>query len=201
VLGAKPTLVILYATAENRIAAEAFTRAGVRTIALRVDHIAQFMSLCARLGVALDASARARQVSDSVQHTLDAVRLAMRDAPAVPVVWPLWESPLLAVGGGSYLDELVEIAGGRNIFHEMPAPSPPVSIEEVARRAPALVIAGTNSAKTIRASKAWQSVAAVRSGHVAIVDPAVTGRPSVVLGMAAVAIARALHPERVGRLP
>ena len=59
VLGAKPTLVILYAAAENRAAAEAFRNAGVRTITLRVDHIAQFMSLCTRLGIAMGAPERA----------------------------------------------------------------------------------------------------------------------------------------------
>ena len=37
VLAARPTLVVLYATAENRAAADALARAGVRTIALRVD--------------------------------------------------------------------------------------------------------------------------------------------------------------------
>ncbi|MFO0242535.1 ABC transporter substrate-binding protein, partial [Gemmatimonas sp.] len=36
VLAARPTLVVLYATAENRAVADALTRAGVRTIALRV---------------------------------------------------------------------------------------------------------------------------------------------------------------------
>jgi hypothetical protein len=57
----RPTLVILYATAENRGAAEALARAGVRTLALRVDRIAQFHAQLRTLGVALGAQgARAR---------------------------------------------------------------------------------------------------------------------------------------------
>jgi len=201
VLGAKPTLVILYAAAENRAAADAFKNAGVRTITLRVDHIAQFMSLCTRLGIAMGAPERARQVADSVQRTLDAVRAATRGAKPVRVVWPLWQSPVLVVGRGSYLDELIEIAGGENVFHDMSAPSPPVSIEEIAKRDPDVVVASAKTATTLRASGPWRAVAAMRDNHIVLNDPAVTGRPSVVLGMAAVSLARALHPELAGSLP
>ncbi len=200
ILGVRPTLVILYATAENRAAADALTRAGVRTLALRVDHIGQFMALCRTLGVALDAAPRARQVADSVQRTLNRVRDAMRGAEPVTVVWPLWHSPVLAVGGGSYLDELLEIAGGRNVFHEMEAPSPPVSIEEIAKRDPERVLASAQAVQTIAATPSWRAVSAVREGRLGIIDPTLTGRPSVVLGMAAVSLARLLHPERAQQL-
>jgi iron complex transport system substrate-binding protein len=201
VLRAKPTLVILYATAENRAAADALTRAGVRTIALRVDHIAQFASLTLRLGRALGATGRATSVVDSVQHTLDQVRAVTRDAPRRNVVWPVWQQPVMVIGRGSYLDELIEIAGGTNVFHDLEAPSPPVSIEEIARRNPDLVVATARSARELAAKPQWRAVAAVRDGHFALHDPSVTGRPSVVLGMAAVALARVLHPELSAKLP
>ncbi len=199
-LGARPTLVILYATEENRAAARALQRAGVRTLALRVDHIAQFMSLCAQLGVALDATERARVVADSVQRTLDRVRDATRGASPVTVVWPLWRAPVLVVGRGSYLDELLEIAGGRNVFHDFAAPSPAVSIEEIAKRNPDVLIASAKTSGELRASTAWRSVAAVRNQHLLLDDPSLTGRPSVVLGMAAVSLARLLHPDRAAAL-
>lgn len=201
VLGARPTLVVLYATAENRAAADALQRAGVRTMALRVDHIAQFVSLCQRLGIALDATVRARSVTDSVQHTLDRVREAMRGVTPVTVVWPLWRSPVLVVGRGSYLDELIGIAGGTNVFHDQEAPSPAVSIEEIAKRNPDVLIATAKTSAELRTSSAWNAVAAVREQHLRVDDPAITGRPSVVLGMAAVSLARLLHPERAAALP
>ena len=149
----------------------------------------------------MGAPERARQVADSVQHTLDAVRAATRGAKPVRVVWPLWQSPVLVVGRGSYLDELIEIAGGENVFHDMTAPSPPVSIEEIAQRDPNVVVASARTAATLRASGPWRAVAAMRANRIVLDDPAVTGRPSVVLGMAAVLLARALHPELAGSLP
>ena len=195
VLAARPTLVVLYATAENRAAAEALARAGVRTIALRVDHIAQFHRLLAVLGRALGAEANARIVSDSVQATLDRVRALTASRPRPRVVWPAWESPLLVIGGGSYIDELLTIAGAENVFHDMDAPSPPVSIEEIAKRDPDHVITGATRGAKLSANPSWQAIRAVREERFIVQDPSVTGRPSVVLGMAAVQLARALHPE------
>ncbi len=200
VLAAKPSLVVLYATAENRAAADAFRRAGIATIALRVDRVSQFMSLCARLGVALGRAERAGVVADSVQQTLDRVRALTANSPKVRVVWPLWQSPVLVVGGGSYIDELLEIAGATNVFHEMASPSPQVSVEEIAKRDPQVVIASEKSAKQLRASAGWQAVRAVRENRIVIDDPKVTGRPSVVLGMAAVSLAQLLHPELAAQL-
>ena len=201
VLRRHPTLVILYATAENRAAADAFAKAGIRTLTLRVDHIAQFMSLTRTLGVALGVTERAAQVVDSVQRTLDAVRTATRGARVRRVVWPLWQQPLLVVGRGSYLDELLEIAGAENVFHDIDAPSPPVNIEEVARREPDAVVTSVKNIPSLESSMQWRAVRAVREKRFVVSDPELTGRPSVVLGMAAVSLARALHPELAATLP
>ena len=201
VLAARPTLVVLYATAENRAAADALARAGVRTIALRVDRIAQFHRLLATLGRALGAEANARVVSDSVQSTLDRVRSLTASLPQPRVVWPAWESPLLVIGGGSYIDELLTIAGAKNVFHDMEAPSPPVSIEEIAKRDPDLVITGASRGAKLSANPSWQAIRAVRETRFIVQNPSVTGRPSAVLGMAAVQLARALHPELRDSLP
>ena len=196
VLAVRPTLVILYATPDNRSAAEAFRRAGAQTMTLRVDHIADFYRLVQQLGVALGAEKRAAEVSDSVRFTIERVKRltdALVDRPTV--VWPAWESPPMVIGGGSYLDELLTVAGARNVFHDDANPSPSVSIEEVARRAPDMVLASAAGAASIRRSQIWRAVPAVRLGHVLAVNDTLTGRPSVVLGMAAMHLARLLHPE------
>ncbi len=200
VLAVRPTLVVLYATAENRNAAAAFERAGVRTLALRVDHIAQFHRMVAQLGRALGADARARIVSDSVQQTLDRVSAVTRNAIRKRVVWPVWESPVMVIGRGSYLDELITIAGGNNAFHDLDAPSPSVSIEEIAKRNPDVVITSAPRAAELAVNAQWRVIPAVRAKQFVVHDPTVTGRPSVVLGMGAVQLARALHPELADQL-
>ena len=202
ILAARPTLVILYATAENRPAADALTRAGVRVLALRVDRIAHFHAQLRALGVAMGAEAQARVVSDTVQATLDAVhRVTARVKRRPRVVWPVQGTPPLVIGAGSYLHELLEIAGAENVFGDNPQPSPAVGIEEIIARAPAFVVTSAKRAAEFNGDELWSAVPAIRARRFVIEDPAVTGRPSVVLGMAAVQLARALHPSLADSLP
>jgi ABC-type Fe3+-hydroxamate transport system substrate-binding protein len=198
VLAEHPTLVVLYATPDNRPAAAAFARAGVRTIALRVDRIAQFHGMVRALGRALGADGEAQIVSDTVQATLDRVRaLTARHTTSATrprVVWTAWDSPPMVIGGGSYMDELLTIAGADNVFHDMQQPSPQVSMEEIVRRAPQFVVTSQSRARTLAGSSGWRDIPAVREGRIVAEDVTLTGRPSVVLGMAAVHLARLLHP-------
>jgi ABC-type Fe3+-hydroxamate transport system substrate-binding protein len=205
VLAARPALVVLYATADNRPAADAFARAGVRVLALRGDRIEGFHRLVRILGTTLGASEAARVLSDSVAATLDTVRARVaRNVPAASrpaVLWPVWPTPPMVIGQGSYLHELLEIAGARNVFADLDAPSPQVNIEEVVRRAPDRVVSSLTRADELRSSPVWRSVPAVARGDFVIIDPALTLRPSVQLGMAASALARALHPTLADSLP
>jgi ABC-type Fe3+-hydroxamate transport system substrate-binding protein len=197
VLGARPDLVVLYASADNRVAAKQLRKAGVNTVALKIDLIRDFQRASHVLGAVLRDSARAATVADSVLRTLDRVRASTRGLSRPTVFWHIWDAPLITIGKGSYMNELIDIAGGRNVYGDVDAPSPPVSIEDVMRRDPHYIITGPEGAKKIRADKRWSAAPAVRAGRVLVVDTAVVGRPAVRLGEAALTLARALHPDAI----
>lgn len=195
VLGSRPDLVVLYASADNRAAAQQLRKAGVNTVSLKIDLIRDFERASRILGLVLRDSARAQVVSDSVLRTIERVRASTRDLPRPTVFWHIWDAPLITIGRGSYMNELIDIAGGRNVYGDVNAPSPPVSIEDVLRRDPQYIITGPEGSTKIRADKRWAAAPAVRAGRILVVDTAVVGRPAVRLGEAAVALARALHPD------
>ena len=195
VLGARPDLVVLYASTDNRDAARRLRGAGVQTLTLRVDRIADFRRTVMTLGAVLGDTVAARAVVDSVSATLERVRAATQGARRPTAFWKAWDSPVIAIGGGSFLTELVDIAGGTNIYGDDARPSLDVTIEDVVRRDPDVVLAGPESAARMRTAPAWRALRAVREGRVLIVDTMLVGRPGVRLGEAAVSLARLLHPD------
>jgi iron complex transport system substrate-binding protein len=197
VLGVRPDLVVLYASEANRDAAARLHAAGVQTLTLRSDRIADFRRTLSIFGRLLGDTATARTVIDSVDRTLDRVRSATSGARKPTVFWKAWDSPVIAIGGGSFLTELVDIAGGRNIYGDDPRSALDVTIEDVVRRDPDVVLAGPESAARMKAAPAWRALRAVRDGKVLIVDTTLVGRPGVRLGEGAVAIARLLHPGAI----
>ena len=195
IMAARPDLVVLYASADNRPAADRLRAAGIRTVGLKIDLIEEFADATRLLGGLTGERERADAVADSVLETLEAVRERTRELDRPSVFWHIWDAPLITIGSGSFLHELVEIAGGSNVYGSAAEISPAVSLEDVARRDPRFVLAGPDNASSLRRNPAWQSVAAVRDGRVLVVDTTLVARPSVKLGEAAVSLARLLHPE------
>lgn len=198
VLRARPDLVILYASEDNRAAAARLRAAGVRCIAFRIDRIADFDRDTRLLGRIVGDSARAATVADSVRRTLARVRAVTARLPHPTVVWPFEYRPAMVLGGGSFLSELLDVAGGRNVYADLPQPSPVVAIEDVVRRNPQYVIRSVDVAQQVTQplaiDPAWRAVPAVTAGRVLVAPAALVSRPSVQLGEAAVALATLLHP-------
>ncbi|HET7583349.1 MAG TPA: helical backbone metal receptor [Gemmatimonadaceae bacterium] len=194
VLAAHPDLVVLYASEDNRAAAARLSAAGIHVIALRFDRISGFDSATTLLGRAVGLSDAARVITDSVRRTLAHVRASTDSLSRRTVFWHVWDAPLITIGAGSFLDDLVRIAGGRNVYGDLQPASPVVSLEDVARRDPDVILAGPEGAARIRSDPAWRAVRAVQRDDVLVVDTTLVGRPSVRLGEAAVSLARLLHP-------
>lgn len=194
VIGAKPDLVILYASADNRSAADRLRSLGIVTLAVKNDSIGDLARTLRLLGMVTGETARAQGVADSVMATLGRVRASTRGRERRTAFWYIWDAPLITIGRGSFMSELLDIAGARNVYDDLPAPSANVTLEDVVTRNPHWVVAGPEGTRNLRRDARWRAVPAVRAGRVIMADTALVGKPSVRLGEAAVSLARLLHP-------
>jgi iron complex transport system substrate-binding protein len=196
VLGVHPDLVILYASQDDKPAADRLRAAGVNTLSLKNDSIGDFRRTVKLLGAVIGDTARARIVTDTVYRTLERVRSATARLPRPTVFWHIWDAPVITIGSGSFMNELVEIAGAKNIYADIKGPSGEISLEDIARRNPDFILAGPVGKGQIESEARWKIVPAAR-GRILVVDTALVGRPSVRLGEAAVMLANLLHPGTV----
>lgn len=199
-VAARPDLVVLYAGNDNAPAAERLKALGIAVVGFRSDRIAGFGRITMTLGRLVGDTVRARTVRDSVLRTIAAVRSATAGRPRPSVLMPVWHNPLYVIGGASFLDELVTIAGGRNVYADLDAPSPQVTFEDVVRRDPDVVLVGPAGRDRVISNPSWKVLRAVQGRRVLAYDTLVVGRPGVRLGEAAVSLARLLHPSAVPAL-
>jgi ABC-type Fe3+-hydroxamate transport system substrate-binding protein len=197
IIGAKPDLVILYASEDNRPVFDRLRQASIPTVAFKLDSIEQFRRDTEILGRLVGDTVSARIVVDSVSATLDRVRRATSSLPRPSVFLPTWYKPIIAIAGGSFMSELLDIAGAKNVYASAPTPTTTVTLEDVVSKNPDVIIVGAQGDSTIQTSAMWQTVPAVRDKHVKIVDFDLVSRPSVQLGAAAVALAKLLHPGAI----
>jgi ABC-type Fe3+-hydroxamate transport system substrate-binding protein len=71
--------------------------------------------------------------------------------------------PPNVIGGGSFLTEMITMAGGRNVFADVGQPSATVSIESIAARDPEVILMlGATELPDLARRPEWQVVRAVR---------------------------------------
>jgi iron complex transport system substrate-binding protein len=198
VLAVDPDLVILYAGPDNSRSVDQFQRLGVSTLAIRIDDLDDLHRNIMRLGALLRRDSAAAALWASIDGELTEVRRAGDGRPRPRVYYDVAWPPAITVGRGSYLDTLISIAGGENIFHDLAAPSPQVALEAIAARAPDLVLvpAGAGEPAADPAKRpGWQAVEAVRHGEVREVDAGLLHRLGPRVGRAARALAAVLKGE------
>ncbi len=116
---------------------------------------------------------------------------------------------LYTAGSGSYIDQMIQVAGGQNIAAATRLPWPQLSMETVVAANPQviLVLAGRmeggkkfpltapRALATLRGKSAWRGIAAVKNGRVVVLhdDDVTLPGPRLLNGLEA--IARAVHPE------
>lgn len=205
ILALRPDAVVAYAGSSNRRTLARLRELGVPLLALEHDAVDDLRRNVARLGSLTGRPAAADSLLSRLDRDLDRVAELVGREARRSVYYEVWADPPITVGAGSYLDSLISLAGGRNVFGDLSDPSPQVSLESVIAREPeVMIVARDTTARGRRRPPAerpgWRAVAAVREGRVREVDGALVHRLGPRLGDAAAALAAAIHPELAGAL-
>src|SRR3954466_8811373 len=114
ILALKPDLVLTFSDLQADIAAELIRR-NIAVHAFNQRDIAGILDMIRTLGALVDAVGRAEALAVSLQDGLDAAREQAATLPHRPrVYFEEWDEPMIS--GIQWVSELVEIAGGIDVF-------------------------------------------------------------------------------------
>jgi iron complex transport system substrate-binding protein len=127
-------------------------------------------------------------------------RVSARTSPRPRVLYLLREDPLMTAGPGTFIGQMIEAAGGINVFGDVTARFPRPSEEEILVRAPDVILltygamnsrSQDNEARrrAIRARAGWDRIPAIRENGIAFIQEDLVSRPGprLVDGLEAVA--------------
>jgi iron complex transport system substrate-binding protein len=103
-------------------------------------------------------------------------------------------------GPNTFSAQLIEIAGGVNIFPDLTEDYPQISVEEVVSRNPDVIMGpDTHGDKLIADQLAtrpgWEEITAVKDGRIYLIDGNTSSRPGPRLAAALEDIAASLYPD------
>ncbi len=177
VLAARPDLVILYNSAQHAAVASRLRGLGVPAIRVNTDAFADVPRIGRLLGRLTGHQREADSMSTVFDTALASATVDSGSAGRPTVLLLVWEQPPMTVGRGSFLSELVERAGGRNLFADVASSSGPVSIEAVSARDPDLILTTAAGPAAFATRPEWQAVRAVREKRFLAVSGSRYDRP------------------------
>jgi cobalamin transport system substrate-binding protein len=207
ILSLKPQMVVVYGTQTDL--KQQLARAGIGVFDYRHTGLADVTTTIRSLGERVGASGKADEVAREIERGLDGIRqkVAGRPRPRTLLVFGrerLALRGLYASGGIGFLNDMLDAAGGANVFADVKVQAVQASTEQILARRPEVILEARalNSAWPSGDRQAeldvWNAVAsvpAVRSHRVLFLfdDRIVIPGPRVVEGTAA--IAKVLHPD------
>jgi iron complex transport system substrate-binding protein len=203
----KPDLVVIYGSQADL--ATQLTKAGIGVYSYRHGGLAAITATTRELGARLETEPTAEAVASRIENGLADIRRRTQGLPKVRTLLVFGRERLslrgiYVSGGTGFLHEMLEAAGGENVFADVHAESVQAGTEQIIARRPDVIVEtrAANSAfpsgdrdVELRAWSALGSVPAVRNGRVHFLfdDRIVIPGPRIVEG--ALVLARAVHPD------
>jgi len=168
----KPDLVLAFSDLQADLCAE-LVRRGMNVVVFNQRSVDEILQMIAMLGGLIGCQREAEQLAARLGSDLDSLRRAASRFPRrLRVFFEEWDEPLIS--GIRWVEELVDIAGGKPIFPELTnaglAKDRIVDPLEVARRDPEVIFASWCGKKvkkaTIRARPGWDATSAVRDDRI-----------------------------------
>lgn len=208
IAAARPDLVVIQ---KNPIQLAAkLERLNLKVLEVSHDTVDEVYVSIQRIADAAGVGAAGRKVNDRIRSALAVVQKRVAVRPRQRMMFIVGRAPsriedLIAVGRASYLNGIIEIAGGDNVFKNAMAPYPKIGMEEILSRNPQVIVdmgdmsdtEGVTAAHKQATVKLWSKysgVEAVRVGRVFAVASDIFTVPGPRMAEAAKAFAEMLHP-------
>ncbi|MCP4007150.1 MAG: ABC transporter substrate-binding protein [bacterium] len=191
----RPTLVLAVSSAQQTGFFAQLRARGVRVRELEPYTLGEVFESYREIGDLLDRDAE--PLIARIRAELEQIRASSLNRPRPSVALVIERDPVYVAAGGTFVDELIRVAGGRNVFGDLQSRYPQVSLELLAERAPDLLIDSTvpdlDPARMAEARAHWARFNWI--GRVEFIAPGVATVPGTDLAEGARLLREQIHPD------
>ncbi len=140
------------------------------------------------LSKVLGLEAQGKELADKLREEVEQIASqAELRAQSSPTVFVAIDETLWTVGPGSFVDEVVKLAGGKNVVDDVTEQYVQISMEDLLQKDPDVILVAIPEeyAAPLLEIPGWDHLTAVKEQRIFFVDPDLVSRPSpaVVLGI------------------
>jgi len=152
------------------------------------------------LGRMVGHSQEANAQAATMRKQLAGLSSRLEDLPRPKLLYVLNSEPLITVGPGSFIHRLIELAGGRNAADQAADSYPRLTMEEVLRQNPDILLFPVGRHEGIPREeqdswRRWTTLSAVQQGKLFQIDSDLLNRPGPRILEGLRQLVQILHPE------
>lgn len=200
IVALSPDLVALWASGQgaSAVTVKRLRKLGISVYVARPRKLTDIAGTIVDLGKLGGRGAYARKVAKHFRQNLASLRKRFADRETVSVFYQVWDEPLLTLSGDQFVGAVIRLCGGRNIFADVSAVAPRVSLEAVLARDPEAIVASGmgDVGHWLDEWKNWPGLQAAQQGHLFYIPPDIIQRPTVRILQGAKRLCRKLQQVR-----
>jgi cobalamin transport system substrate-binding protein len=204
IAGLKPTLVIGLESSSNIREIHAIEAMDCPTLMVSEETIEDIQAAILKIGERIGRAQQAHEMVRKIQSHISLVRQRLMSVPPRRVLMLVGHQPIVAVGPGTFLDELLRLAGGANVADRVGESWPRLSIEYIIAMAPEVILDGQMGSDPVSPNSFWAqypSIPAVKQRRVYGYPQDLILHPGPRVWQSLDLLAAMIHPEVAGNLP
>ena len=200
IINLSPDLVIGTMDGNERYVLDLLEQAHINVFFVNPRDVRQTIETISTLGLVCGLPDKARQISGQLTLRVNRVVEATRGAKRPLVFLQIHIQPIMTVNRHTVHNDVILLAGGENMTADETVTYPRISLEEVIRRKPEVILIssmerGGRFEKARQDWLQWTSIPAVQKGRVHLIDSDLVDRPSPRIVDGLENMAKLLHPE------
>lgn len=140
IIAMKPDLVVIWRHGGSERQLAQLRQLGIPLFYSEPHKLDDIPDSVLRLGLLMGTSQQAQRVADELRATLSSLATSYGHRPTVRLFYQVWDKPLYTLNGRHIIGDALHLCGGENVFADLPATAPTVSIEAVLQADPEAII-------------------------------------------------------------
>ena len=180
IIASKPDLVITLWFEQQKSVADSLNRLGYQTLTLKIETIEELWSTIKKIGDTTEKQIEAEKLITTMKNRISAYEQQITEnKQQIKVLWVVQNEPLRVAAKNTFVNRLIELAGGKNAIDTTFAQYPLINTEELISCGAEVIIQSAmsknNIAKQQQAANIfwskWQNLPAVKNNQIYVVEP------------------------------
>lgn len=174
ILALEPDLIIAWQSGNPAGQMRQLRELGLTLFVSEPRSLSDIPATIEKLGRLAGTAPAATAAAIDFRRRLTRLRDVYSDRPPVDVFYQIWHQPLITIGGGHVINDVIRLCGGRNVFADTDQLAPQISIEAVLAAAPEVIIAsgtGDQRPEWLNDWQQWPQLPAVQQEQLHFIPP------------------------------